>query len=244
MISFGDVRNMDADGALRIVRRELEAVSDVLRSEGLPTPTLEGKILRPLIAYAFVPPEARGQLDRRFWLGALAIQMVHEASLLHDDILDDAAERRGRPTMHTDQGVGPALVQGDHLLTAAYAVSLKTGSIEFIERFVHAVERTVAGEIGQARAAGVISDEQTYRKIIAGKSGELLGAAACLGAALSESGELDARVAVGRRIGSLYQQVDDLLDYCSAGHSGKPPLQDYRQGKWTWVLGEDRKSVV
>lgn len=246
MISFGDARNspgqMDADGALRIVRRELEAVSDALRSEGLPTPTLEGKILRPLIAYAFVPPEARGQLDRRFWLGALAIQMVHEASLLHDDILDDAAERRGRPTMHTDQGVGPALVHGDHLLTAAYAVSLKTGSIEFIERFVHAVERTVAGEIGQARAAGVISDEQTYQKIIAGKSGELLGAAACLGAALGESGDLDARVAVGRRIGSLYQQVDDLLDYCSGGHSGKPPLQDYRQGKWTWVLGEAQVS--
>ncbi|MGY8779141.1 MAG: squalene/phytoene synthase family protein [Longimicrobiales bacterium] len=242
MISFGGFTTtpgaLDVVGASRIVRIELEAAAEMLRADGLPSPTLEGKLLRPLFAYAFVQPEARDQLDSRFWFGALAIQMVHEASLLHDDIVDEAAVRRGQPTLHTEQGVGSALVQGDHLLTAAYSAALKTGSIDFLERFIHAVERTVAGEIRQARAVGATGDEVTYSEIISGKSGELLGASAYLAAALTGSGVPDARGEIGLRIGSLYQRVDDLLDYCSAGHSGKPPLQDYRQGKWTWILGE------
>ncbi|MDG2241841.1 MAG: squalene/phytoene synthase family protein [Longimicrobiales bacterium] len=242
MISFGGFTTtpgaLDVVGASRIVRIELEAAAEMLRADGLPSPTLKGKLLRPLVAYAFVQPEARDQLDSRFWFGALAIQMVHEASLLHDDIVDEAAVRRGQPTLHTEQGVGPALVQGDHLLTAAYSAALKTGSIDFLERFIHAVERTVAGEIRQARAVGATGDEVTYSEIISSKSGELLGASAYLAAALTGSGVQDARGEIGLRIGSLYQRVDDLLDYCSAGNSGKPPLQDYRQGKWTWILGE------
>lgn len=214
----------------------LAEAADRLRAEGVPVPTMEGKLLRPLVAYALVPPTLRGSLDHRFWLGALAVQMVHEASLLHDDILDDAAERRGEVTLAASKGVGPALVLGDHYLTGAYRAAAMAEAPAFLNCFIRAVERTVAGEVAQERAAGRRLARQEYHAIVTGKSGELFGAATCLGGALAGLDDHAERVALGREVGALYQQVDDLLDYCPVADTGKPPLQDYRQGKWTWML--------
>ncbi|HSG46459.1 MAG TPA: polyprenyl synthetase family protein, partial [Longimicrobiales bacterium] len=218
------------------VPASLADAARLLRAEGVPVPPLEGKLLRPLVAYALVPPSKRASLDQRFWLGALAVQMVHEASLLHDDILDDAAERRGEATVVASEGVGPALVLGDHYLTGAYRAAAMAEAPDFLRCFIRAVERTVAGEVAQERSAGRRLSRAEYDAVVAGKSGELFGAATCLGGALLGCAEHDARVALGRDLGSLYQQVDDLLDYCPVADTGKPPLQDYRQGKWTWVL--------
>ena len=162
--------------------------------------------------------------------------MVHEASLLHDDILDGALERRGRATVQSRAGLDAALVLGDHYLTAAYRVAARAEAPQFLERFIHAVERTVAGEIAQGRAAGRRVSPSEYREIITGKSGELFGASAALAGAVFDLGDIEARVAFGRDLGALYQQVDDLLDYCPASGTGKPPLQDYRQRKWTWMM--------
>jgi len=226
------------DQAMRFVEAELRAVAATLPGEGLPMPLLEGKLLRPLVAWAFVPEHARPRIDHRFWFGALAIEMVHEASLLHDDIIDEASVRRGKSTLNASRGVGAALVQGDHYLTAAYAVALKTESIGFVKRFIHAVERTVAGEIRQGQMAGTRCVAADRLDILAGKSGELFGLATSLGAIVGGDDAVDERVEIGRRIGTLYQQVDDLLDYCTDTTTGKPPLQDYRQKKWTWLLDE------
>lgn len=239
------------------VRERLEAVSDILRVRGIPVPPLEGKLLRPTLAFALVPEARRDDLDDRFWLGALAIQMVHEASLVHDDIVDGAPTRRGAPTVAADQGVGPAVVIGDHYLTGAYRAAMSVGSPEFMERFVVAVERTVAGEYLQGATVGDRVDLDTYFRAVLGKSGQLIGATACLESALraerlarapaatreravderARALELvDAAAGLGRRLGAVYQQVDDLLDYCAIADTGKAALSDYRQRKWTWVL--------
>jgi phytoene synthase len=222
--------------ALETVRAGLHRVAVRLRREGIAVPRLEGKLLRPVVAYAMVPPTLRSSLDDRFWSGALAVQMVHEASLLHDDILDGAPERRGAQTVVAQEGVETALVLGDHYLTGAYRAAAAAEIPEFLLAFIRAVERTVAGEIAQGRSAGARVAPDTYDAIIRGKSGELFGAAAVLGGAFSSLGDLPDRVEIGCRLGALYQRVDDLLDYCPAAKTGKPPLQDYRQGKWTWVL--------
>lgn len=224
-------------GALARVREGLEGAALPLRALGIPVGELDGKLLRPLVAYALVPPALRGGLDQRFWSGVLAVQMAHEASLLHDDILDGAKERRGRATLVARSGVGPALVLGDHLLTGAYRAAAATGSEQFLSCFIEAVERTVAGEVAQGRSAGRVLSEAEYLEIVEGKSGALLGAATCLGGAVLSLGDHDERVRLGRDLGAVYQQVDDLLDCCPVADTGKPPLQDYRQRKWTWVLG-------
>lgn len=218
------------------VREKLQWAVEALSMEGLPRPALDGKVLRPLAAYSLVPPEHRAFLDDRFWYGALAIEMVHEASLLHDDILDEAPQRRGKPTMAASAGVGPALVMGDHLLTAAYRAAAATGSPEFLDIFIRSVERTVAGEIAQEKSQGRILEPLEYREIITGKSGELFRCGFVLAHAFTDIGSSEALGALGARFGALYQMVDDFLDYCTEADRGKEPLQDYRQRKWTWPL--------
>jgi phytoene synthase len=219
------------------VRHHLVEASESLADLGLPKPALDGKLLRPLAAFLTVPEARRSELDHRFWMGVLAVEMVHEASLLHDDILDEAPERRGRPTMAAAAGVGPALVLGDHLLTSAYRAAAKAESSLFLETFIHAVEQTVAGEIRQERSQGRIISEAEYREIITAKSGELFGAALSLGPYLLGIGSPSQVAELGRRLGCLYQMVDDFLDYCPSADRGKIALQDVHQKKWTWPLG-------
>ncbi|MFC1660696.1 squalene/phytoene synthase family protein [Gemmatimonadota bacterium] len=218
------------------VREKLQAVAENLSLEGLPLPALEGKLLRPLSAFISVPSELRDRLDQRFWYGALAVEMVHEASLLHDDILDEAPQRRGKPTMVANAGVGPALVMGDHLLTAAYRAAAAAESPDFLQLFIRSVERTVAGEIAQERSQGRILEEPEYHQIITGKSGELFRTAFSLAPAILGITSSEGAGALGARFGALYQMVDDFLDYCTEADRGKGPFQDYRQGKWTWPL--------
>lgn len=221
-------------GGMRRVRKALGRCADDLRGQGRAVPPVTGKLLRPLVAWALVPEDRRRALDDRFWSGALAIQMVHEASLLHDDILDDASLRRGEATMAAREGVGSALVAGDLYLTSSYVVAAGSHSSSFLPAFLRAVEATVAGEVAQGASRGRVLDEKEYEGIIRAKSGELFAAAVILAA---EFGGVDLAPEVGLRIGSLYQRVDDLLDYCTAVDQDKPALQDWRQRKWTFPLG-------
>jgi 15-cis-phytoene synthase len=214
-----------------------EAAADLGR-RGLPVPSLDGKLLRPLAAYLALPDSLRrssGRHGAAFWSGALALEMVHEASLLHDDIVDAADLRRGVPTLAARYGPGRALVRGDHLLTASYRVAAEAGLPSFMAAFVRAVERTVAGEIRQGETAGTAISLDTYREVVEGKSGELFGVALALAAALRGE-DTEPATASGRRLGALYQMVDDFLDYCPGTVHGKPAFQDLRQRKWTFVL--------
>jgi len=224
----------EMERACRTVRAGVTAQAEAARQAGLGVPEVAGKLLRPMIALALVPEGDRASLGAPFWSGALAIQMVHEASLLHDDILDDADVRRGRPSMQAGHGIAPALVAGDRYLTSAYVVAASTRSRAFIEGFARAVERTVAGEMLQGGHGGRILSEAVYEAVIRGKSGELFGACALLA---SVAGGAPVPAELGLRIGSLYQRVDDLLDYCTAIEQDKPALQDWRQRKWTFPLG-------
>lgn len=230
-------RGPGVEAACAAVREGMARATLRMRADDLSVSQPRGKLLRPVVAWAALPPHQRARVDDRFWLGALAIQMVHEASLLHDDIVDGAATRRGRPTMAADRGVGAALVQGDHLLTAAYRVAAAADVPGFMDVFVRAVERTVAGEIAQHRGVGRCLTPPEYRAAIEGKSGQLFGAAVALAELWSEGSIGEAAEVAGRRIGALYQMVDDALDYCPAADVGKPAFQDYGQRKWTFVLG-------
>ena len=206
-------------------------------SRGMPRVELRGQLIRPSLAYEAAVCESDA-LSPEFWSGALAIQYAHEASLIHDDIVDEAATRRGEPTLSQARGVGSALVIGDHLLTASYRLAAETGSIDFASLFARCVERTVAGEIAQARSLGRMLTFDEYKVIAELKSGELLAASLALGAALTNPSRVDARLKLGRQLGLLYQMLDDLLDYCPSTDMGKPALGDFTQKRWTWPLME------
>jgi phytoene synthase len=243
------------DSTRDAVCRGLAFVNARLRAEGMPTIDVSGRLIRPMLSVAgavrdglSLTPPADELADRReielggpddsFWLAVAAVQMAHEASLIHDDILDDAPERRGTPTLAREEGVKRALVRGDHLLTSAYRLAAATGSLEFAALFARSVERTVAGEVAQARAAGRVLSVDEHEAIVGDKSGELLGCALAATAALRGDPAAVRRHSLGRRIGVAYQMLDDLLDYVPHARSGKPAWQDYTHRHWTWPLGE------
>ena len=220
------------------IRAELRAVAAWAKSEGMAAPSLDGQLIRPLVALAGWKTLSAARPSNEFWFGAMAIQLAHEASLVHDDVVDESSRRRGSPTVVASHGVAAALVQGDHLLTTAYRYAARTGSPAFIEIFARAVERTVAGELAQARASRRKLDFTEYSAIATGKSGELLGCGLALAASLLKPSQAMSYYELGRRVGLVYQMLDDLLDLAPQTDTGKPALADYAKGHWTWPLDE------
>ena len=236
---MGGARGTLAAGGL--VETGLARAGRAASERGVAVPPLRGKLLRPRTALAFVPPERRDRLSDRFWLGCLAVQMAHEASLHHDDVLDGGAKRRNSSSLLGAKGAGAALLAGDLCLTGSYRVALMTRSEGFLTAFTEAVETTVRGEKmqGEVSARGCHADG--YLEVVRAKSGALFGAAAGLagwagdGAAIRSARELRE---LGIEFGAFYQLVDDFLDYCPGDDTGKPKLQDFRNRVWTSVLGD------
>lgn len=229
---------MNALAAARAaVRRGLPRVTSELDALGLHLPDVGGQAIRPLVAYAVA--RALGHpCDEQFWRAALSVQLAHEASLVHDDVIDGADERRGAESVHAARGVAAAIVMGDHMLTAGYRLAAGTASITWMRMYAEALERTVAGELLQARVRGRPLTTAEYRSVVTGKSGELLGLAAAAAPALGEDARANDYRELGRALGVLYQMLDDLLDYCPGTTAGKPALRDHAQRHWTWVLSE------
>lgn len=226
----------DVEALREQVRIGLEGARSTLSGARFPLPPPQGKLLRPVLALALVPPARREGVGDAFWAGALAIQMIHEASLLHDDVVDGGEERRGVPSRVHAAGLAAALVEGDHLLTGAYRVMAEHGPPGLLRVFCRAVEGTVAGEREQGVRMGEVVSEGDYLRIIRGKSGELFGAAMALAADTLDR-DVEGAFEVGCQVGALYQMVDDLLDLCPGAALGKPPFQDYLQRRWTFPLG-------
>ena len=227
--------------AASLVETGLARAGRAASARGIAVPPLRGKLLRPRTALAFVPPERRDRLGDGFWLGCLAVQMAHEASLHHDDVLDGGIKRRNSSSLLGARGAGAALLTGDLYLSGSYRVALMTRSEEFVAAFAEAVEATVQGERmqGEVSARGCPADG--YLEVVRAKSGALFGAAAGLASWMVGNASIrparDLRE-LGIELGAFYQLVDDFLDYCPADDTGKPKLQDFRNRVWTSVLGD------
>ena len=224
------------------VRAQLSHWAKSTQRDGSPTIAAEGKLLRPLVADAIaramaLPDSARAD----FWKAVLALQMVHEASLLHDDIIDEAAERRGKPTLFALKGTSTALVMGDWFLTGSYALLSEVKNLPLIGFFTDAVERTVAGECKQAQTTGQVIDMESYKQIIVEKSGFLFGFATAIAPCLQGDVRSEQLFELGKDFGMIYQMLDDLLDYCPKAETGKPAFQDHLQKKptWPWLVQEE-----
>lgn len=222
----------DAD----IVTAELRNVAHWAADGGMASPDLKGALIRPIVALSGWRSISAELPSLEFWYGAMAVQLAHEASLLHDDVIDQSARRRGVPTVAAVRGTAAALVQGDHVLTTAYRYAARTRSLTFVELFAESVERTVAGEVEQARATGRVLDFGEYSSIVRGKSGALLGCALALAPSIAQPHRAEPFYRIGCSIGLVYQMLDDLLDLCPHAETGKPALGDYIQRHWTWPL--------
>ncbi|MGH7640121.1 MAG: polyprenyl synthetase family protein [Candidatus Dormibacteria bacterium] len=197
-----------------------------------------GKALRP--ALALLLGEALGaDLERALPL-ALAVQLVHDFSLVHDDIVDEDRSRRGQPALWVRSGTPTALNTGDALLTAAFctvaAADLPPRMVSrALARLSHATLEMVGGQQADIEATGAPpADLPRYLRMVEHKTGALMGAAAALGAiaATATVATVDACERFGRTLGVAFQLRDDVLGvFGDTQETGKPVGNDLLRGK-------------
>ncbi|HYB27617.1 MAG TPA: polyprenyl synthetase family protein [Solirubrobacteraceae bacterium] len=200
-----------------------------------------GKRLRPLLVClaAGAPPPETARLVR----AAVAVELVHGATLVHDDVLDGSALRRGRPTVVATGGRAAATATGDLLFSRAFAELAAGGSVDAVRVLARASRQLVLGELNQredAYQAGVSVERYLDRCRL--KTAVLFRAACELGALEGES-DPEALAAFGERIGLAFQILDDVLDVSGPPErTGKPRGADLLDGTVTLplILARDR----
>ncbi len=202
----------------------------------------ESKLLRPLLGFAAIGESSGDADDRQISMALAAVQMIHEASLFHDDILDAATIRRKYNTTVNHKGHAYALMMGDRYIAAAFKLMAASGSLSLIRLFADSIEAVILGEIQQNSLCGKILDFETVSQINEKKTGALFSFAAAIPFFFEKADSQEAVIkqkkhkAFGMKFGTLYQHLDDLLDYAPHAESGKPPYQDFMHKKWTLVL--------
>jgi heptaprenyl diphosphate synthase len=197
-----------------------------------------GKRVRP----ALVLLSARwGQYDiERLLPAAMAVELTHAATLVHDDVIDRSPVRRGRPTVAASLGDAPAIVVGDFYFAKAYEHAARTDSTEVVGILARAVMEICAGEVRQQAIRYLyttVVDE--YMDRIEAKTAALLAACCDIGAVLAglPATQRSALHEYGRLMGLAFQIADDVLDYLgSEGEIGKPIGKDVAEGFATLPL--------
>jgi len=171
---------------------------------------------------------------------AIVFEYLHAASLLHDDVIDHAEQRRGKPTANAIWGISPVILAGDFLLSRAMNLAGAVGGAEAMAIVGRATEAMVEAEFLQALTAEEQdASEENYFKVVAGKTGALI-AAACEAGVYLAGGSTEQRAAIrlyGENIGLAFQIIDDLLDYQGdPDRTGKAVGNDLVEGKMTLPL--------
>jgi octaprenyl-diphosphate synthase len=197
-----------------------------------------GKRLRPLMTVSTA--RAAGARDEEFRKLAAAVEFIHTATLLHDDVVDSSSLRRGKVAAHLIWGAPSSVLVGDFLFARAFELMVSAGSMRALEILARASRVISEGEVLQLTRAHEISlTEGMYLEIISAKTAELFAAAAEAGAVSAGAGEhaVKAFRTFGMNVGIAFQLVDDALDYSgAAGALGKNPGDDFREGKVTLPL--------
>ena len=203
----------DLQAADRIFARELGSRYEFVQELVNHAVSLRGKQLRPSLL--FLTAQACGSLTPAHHTLAAVVEMVHTASLIHDDILDESAIRRHGPTVNAAWGNETAVLLGDYLFTHAFHLAASLETTTACRWIGHATNLVCEGEMMQVHHRGNIElDESSYLEIINGKTAELTAVACRLGA--HYAGASEARTAsmesYGRDLGVAFQIADDVLD--------------------------------
>ncbi|HXU99215.1 MAG TPA: polyprenyl synthetase family protein [Caulobacteraceae bacterium] len=197
-----------------------------------------GKRLRPLLTVA-ASRLAGGSGESALKLAA-AVEFIHTATLLHDDVVDASQLRRGKTAAHLVWGAPPAVLVGDFLFARAFELMVETGAMGALEILARASRVIAEGEVLQmSRAHDLDLDQATYLEIITAKTAALFAAAAEAGAVSAGAPPARARAlrAYGENLGLAFQLADDALDYSGAAETlGKNAGDDFREGKATLPL--------
>jgi heptaprenyl diphosphate synthase len=224
-----------------VVRAAVSPASVYIRSTLIDLAENRGKMLRPaMIFIASLLGEEQDRDESLILNLSAAMEMLHMASLVHDDVIDDSSTRRGRPTIQAQAGVKKAVIAGDYLLTRAFS-QLSAGNDEMSPEIVkNSICRLCDSEIDQDSELWDFSiGESRYLRRIAGKTASLFSLSLYLGGAAVKAPERTRQLLrkIGYEIGMFFQIQDDILDYTGdAADLGKPSGNDLRCGLATLPL--------
>lgn len=238
--------------ALDLVRDEIALAEEVIRVEAHSGIDLAdaaisqlasngGKRIRPAV-FLLCAKVAGGEGVPADELARIAavIELIHTASLMHDDVIDGSRMRRGMPSTRSVWGDKASVLAGDYLWSVASKIIVGTGNGRLTEAIIDCVKRTTVGEMLElANNGNADMDEETCLRIIDGKTTSLFETAARAGAIVAGAGDAEevALADYGRELGRAYQLMDDALDYSSNETIlGKTPGSDLASGTPTYPL--------
>lgn len=197
----------------------------------------KGKQMRPLLV--LLTAGLNGKITESAYVAATLIELLHTTSLVHDDVVDEAEERRGALTIHALWNSKIAVLVGDYLLSKGLLISVEKSRYDMLEIVSEAVRAMTEGELLQIQKARKLNiTEEDYYKIIVSKTAALIAACTATGAK-SATDDLDTIQLMkdfGQNIGVAFQIRDDILDYEANGLTGKRTGNDIRERKITLPL--------
>lgn len=201
-----------------------------------------GKGVRPMLVMLLAGIHSKfPTLGKRTYVAAMVVEMIHTASLVHDDVVDEAEIRHGQPSVNSRWNNRVSVLSGDYILARAFMAGMESGQMDVLGYITAGVPSMAEGELMQheANRNGVVTRE-IYLDIIYKKTATLIGVSSGVGAlsAGADANEVALARDVGINLGMAFQIKDDILDYAPEGQTGKPFCADLREKKITLPLLE------
>jgi octaprenyl-diphosphate synthase len=197
----------------------------------------KGKRIRPLIL--ILSAKLCGEITQKTLDYAVILELLHTATLIHDDVVDNTPERRGQPSVMAKYDNRAAVLLGDYILSQAIVRGVRTENPTILKIMAHLAQNLAEGELTQLISSSeIIIDEDRYFEIIRKKTAVLLASCSEMGA-LSVNADMEKTKIlrlIGANLGICFQIKDDIFDYFEQGNIGKPTGNDIREGKITLPL--------
>ena len=265
MITIDDIRrpiSADLEAFDKFVADNFNAEGEMLQEMLTYALSSRGKGIRPILTMlsaltctaATYRPEERN-CTKRTYLAALMTEMIHTASLIHDDVLDSADERRGKPSVNAKWQSNLAIILGDYILARTMSIGMASAQYDIVSYVGSAMAALCEGEVLQSQhAKSLDTTRDDYFTIIYQKTASLLGVCGALGAMSlgAQREDIDRMRKFGEALGIAFQIQDDILDYNRQNNTGKPVNNDLREHKITLPLievlerktEEERKAII
>lgn len=208
----------------------------------------QGKGIRPLLAMLSssliintgeYSADQIHQIKQRTLLSAMLIEMIHTATLIHDDIIDEAYIRRGKPSINALWGSKKAVLIGDYIFARCYSLGMASGHYDLMSYLTKVMSTICSGELLQnTQSQDLTMTREIYYRIIEGKTASLIGCCSGIGALSCNSSQdnINSLQLFGEHLGMAFQIKDDILDFCKDPATGKLACNDIKERKITLPL--------
>lgn len=247
------IYSAELDGFNERISRRLDSPNELMSTIVKSQLQTRGKQLRPLLL--IMCARMFGPADDKVLASAAAVELLHNASLIHDDVVDNSMTRRSRPTVNALWNNHIAVLVGDFFTSSAMQEAIHTGDLRIIETLSTLGRMLSLGEIDQIfRAQQHYVDEESYYKVVDYKTASLFVASVrmgCYAAGITDE-RIDILTSYARLFGRCFQLRDDVFDYFDSERIGKPTGNDLREGKITLPIikalqnvdADERRSIA